>query len=154
MDDFTKSINKLENYIAKYIYKKYIEIDLDANIVPDIKYKYSRKPINQDDYNKFLHSIFSVERKSLITQSESIDEELKNISIADTEFEKNPKKFRVRQFKSLPDIKRCSFIRYYKNKYKRCKSCVLNNNSDMCYKHKESINMYWDNYCSVIEKKT
>ena len=73
------------------------------------------------------------------------------MEIADEQYDKDPKTFKARQFNSLPDIKRCSYIRKHKNKYKRCANGILDDDSDMCYKHIKSKNMYWDKYCEVLE---
>ena len=35
LDILVKALNKIENYGAKYIYKKYIEIDVDINDLPN-----------------------------------------------------------------------------------------------------------------------
>ena len=164
-----KSFNKLDNYIAKYIYKKYIEnvakigdiepVDsadsYDSADSADLKpsqFKYSKKPINQEEYTKYIHTIFSIERPSIITQKESLEKELENIAIADEAYDKDPKHFKARQFDSLPYIKRCSYIRKHKNKYKRCNINVMNDDTDICYKHIDSPNMYWDRYCEVLEE--
>ena len=69
-----KSLNKLENYTAKYIYKKYIEINtipetaipetttLESTEDPEIIFKYSKKhPLHSETFhyhiikNKKLH---------------------------------------------------------------------------------------------------
>ena len=158
-----KSFNKLDNYIAKYIYKKYIETAADVesddsdnsddsvDLTPS-PFKYSKKPNNQDDYTKYIHTIFNIERPGIITQKESLETELENMAIADEAYDKDPKHFKSRQFDSLPYIKRCSYIRKHKNKYKRCNINVMNDDTDICYKHIDSPNMYWDRYCEVLEE--
>jgi len=173
LDILTKSFNRLENYVTKYIYKKYIEqltileepnqiLDLNNddnnddnndndNDTDNKKYKYSLKVTNTDDYSKYLHTIFSQERKSMITQTESLNEELENMRIADEAYEKDPEGFHYKDYNSIPDMKRCSFIRKVKNKYKRCGNKIINDDSDMCYMHVDSLNIYWDNWCKIIE---
>ena len=140
-----KSFNRLDNYVAKYIYKKYIK-NLQTDTQPTI--------VNNDEehkkYKTYINTIFSLERPRIITQKESLETDLNNMEIADEEYDKDPKTFKVRQFDSLPDIKRCSFIRKHKNKYKRCANSIVNDDSDMCYKHIESKNMYWDKWCEVL----
>ena len=130
-----KSFNRLDNYVAKYIYEKYI----------------CSNEGNEEEYKKYIHQIFSIERPHIITQKESLETDLQNMDIADSEYNSNPNNFKSRQFKSLPDIKRCSFIRKHKNKYKRCANGILNDDSDMCYKHLESPNMYWDRWCEILD---
>ena len=152
-----KSIHKLDNYIAKYIYKKYIENVEPVEPVEPVDsepshYKYSKKSNNQEDYNKYIHSIFNIERPGIITQKESLESNLDKMATADEAYDKDPKTFKARQFGSLPDIKRCSYIRKHKNKYKRCNINVMNDDTDTCYKHFDSPNMYWDRYCEVLDK--
>ena len=166
-----KSFNKLDNYIAKYIYLKYIETPtinsinslinnsddnqdntLDTLNTPEIKYKYSRKPSNQEEYKKYIHKIFKLERPNIISQKESLEKELQTVVLADEEYDKDPKKFIKIKNNSLPNIQRCSFIRKHKNKYKRCANRIVNDDSDMCYKHLESPNIYWDRWCKIIDE--
>ncbi len=128
-----KSFNKLDNYVAKYIFTKYIK---NTGLT----------------YKQYLNTIFSVERPAIITQKESLETDLQNMEIADEAYDIDPKNFKVRQYDSLPDIKRCSFIRKHNNKYIRCANCILNADLDLCYKHIDCINMYWDRYCEVLEK--
>ena len=139
-----KSFNRLDNYIAKYIYKKYIEQDLEN---PARK---SREPSSSLD--DFLKTIFNIERPGIITQKESLETDLYKMDIADKAYDKDPKKFKLRQYESVPDVKRCSFIRKHKNKYKRCNIHVMNDDSDICYKHIDSPNIYWDRYCEVLDE--
>ena len=136
-----KSFNRLDNYVAKYIYEKYIT---DIN--------YNNGESSNESYVSFVNKIFSLERPRIITQKESLEKDLSNMEIADEEYDKDPKEFKTSQFDSLPDIKRCSFIRKHKNKYKRCANGIVNDDSDMCYKHIESKNMYWDKWCKVLEE--
>jgi len=136
-----KSFNRLDNYVAKYIYEKYIT---DIN--------YNNGESSNESYVSFVNKIFSLERPRIITQKESLETDLSNMEIADEEYDKDPKEFKTSQFDSLPDIKRCSFIRKHKNKYKRCANGIVNDDSDMCYKHIESKNMYWDKWCKVLEE--
>ena len=155
-----KSLHKLDNYVAKYIYKKYIEKNESGESVESGEsgestpsfYKYSKKPNNQQDYNTYIHSLFNIERPGIITQKESLETDLDNMTIADEAYDKDPKQFKTRQFNCLPDIKRCSYIRKHKNKYKRCNINVMNDDTDICYKHIDSPNMYWDRYCKVLEE--
>ena len=130
------SFNKLDNYVSKYIYNKYIKKEATVEVT----------------LAQFLSNIINIDRPSIITQKESLETDLQNMEIADEEYDKDPVKFKIRQFDSLPDIKRCSFIRKHKNKYKRCANGIINDDSDMCYKHIESKNMYWDSYCKALEE--
>lgn len=138
-----KSFNRLDNYVAKYIHNKYIKND-----------KMQKTNPSSEEYSKYIHTIFSLERPHIITQKQSLEIDLQNMEIADEEYDKDPKLFKVRKFNSLPDIKRCSYIRKHKNKYKRCANGILNDDSDICYKHVESKNIYWDRYCKVLEENS
>ena len=142
MDDLVKSLNRIENYTARYIFNKYINQDLGNPARKDNK-----------EYKQFIDNIFGLERKSIITQDESLNEDLDNMDLADKVFEKAPEKFKRREYDSLPDVKRCTFIRKHKNKYIRCAMSISDDDSDVCYKHESSVNMYWDNYCSLINAK-
>ena len=82
-----KSLNKLENYTAKYIYKKYIETAIPETTIPEtttpetttpesstpeqleITFKYSKKPNNNEDYKVYEDTIFDKERKYIIKQN-------------------------------------------------------------------------------------
>ena len=146
MDNLVKSLNRIENYTAKYIFNKYICNATDEN--------------NKDEsisYKEFTDTIFGLERKAIITQEEVLNEDLDNMDLADKVFDKAPEKFKRREYDSLPDVKRCTFIRKHKNKYIRCAMSITDDDNDdyndVCYKHKSSINMYWENYCKLINVK-
>ena len=172
-----KSINSLETYTAKYIYKKYIEVtpSPEATTAPvstpattpattlaptpatpsldsEIKFKYSKKPNSVEEYKLYTDEIFNKERKHIIKQSDILTEDLDNISIADDEYETNPESFNRRKNKSYPDIIRCSYIRKYKNKLLRCKNGIISNDDDMCSKHEDKPNIYWDMYSELVDK--
>jgi len=171
LDTLVKSLNRLENYTAKYIYKKYIEIytntetseiqetteilntpetpDQEQSIEP---FKYSKQPLCKEEYKKYKDRIFSKERKSIIKQDEVLKEDLENMSIADEEYEKNPSLFHRQKHNSYPDEKRCSFIRKIKHKLIRCKNSIINNDEDVCSLHEITPNIYWDQYNDLIEK--
>ena len=163
-----KSFNRLDNYVARYIYKKYIEQDLEnpahksrelEGLKPSVTrelegLKPSKGSTSQINFENFLKTIFNIERPRIISQKESLETDLYNMEIADKEYDKDPKNFKIRQYGSIPDIKRCSFIRKHKNKYKRCKINVMNDDSDICYKHIDSPNIYWDRYCEVLDEIT
>ena len=146
MDNLVKSLNRLENYTAKYIFNKYI-----CNSNNEDNKDEDNKEDDSISYKEFTDTIFGLERKAIITQDESLNEDLDNMDLANKVFEKDPEKFKRRDYDSLPDIKRCTFIRKHKNKYIRCAMSITDDDSDVCYKHESSINMYWDNYCSFLE---
>ena len=158
-----KSLNKLENYTAKYIYKKYIEtaapsVATSETTTPEstedteLTFKYSKKPNNNEDYKVYVDTIFDKERKHIIKQNDSLTEDLDNISLADDEYESDPTKFNRRQNNSYPDIKRCSYIRKHKNKLVRCKNSIIDDDEDMCSRHEDKPNIYWDSYNELVDK--
>ena len=162
LDILEKSLNKLENFTAKYIYKKYIEIDDIPEEISTSKshttelstqnFKYSKKPINSEAYKLYLDIIFSKERKHIIKQSEVLADDLENMTLADEEYNKNPTQFKRQKYNSYPDIKRCCYIRKHKHKLMRCKNNIINDDDDMCIKHEDSLNIYWDMYVELLEK--
>jgi hypothetical protein len=170
-----KSLNKLENYTAKYIYKKYIETAIppveprpDTPNTPatpvsieetdtldtteELIFKYSKKPNNNEEYKLYTDNIFSKERKHIINQNDILTEDLDNIALADDEYENDPATFHRQQNNSYPDIKRCSYIRKHKHKLIRCKNSIINNDEDMCSRHEDKPNIYWDSYNELVDK--
>ena len=161
-----KSLNKLENYTAKYIYKKYIETTTpesttpetttpeltDSSIVPETNFKYSKKPNNNEDYKVYTAKIFSKERKHIINQNDILIEDLDNMTLADDKYESDPTSFQRQKNNSYPDIKRCSYIRKHKHKLIRCKNSIMSNVEDMCSHHEDKPNIYWDSYNELVEK--
>ena len=155
LDILVKELNKLENYTAKYIYKKYIETDEPPDTTDpttDPKFKYNTKPASAEAYKLYIDRIFSKERKHIIKQNDITTEDLENMTEADEEYEKNPNSFHRQKNTSYPDIKRCSYIRKHKHKLVRCKNSIINDEEEMCTKHEESPNMYWAMYIELLEK--
>jgi hypothetical protein len=170
LDILVKSLNKVENYSAKYIYKKYIETTTDETATAESKpesnpeataesteqtqitFKYSKKPNNVDDYKLYSDTIFDKERKHIIKQNDILTEDLDNMTLADDEYENDPTKFNRRQNNSYPDIKRCSYIRKNKNKLVRCKNSIINDDEDTCSRHEDKPNIYWDSYNELVDK--
>jgi hypothetical protein len=176
-----RDVCKIENIVAKYIYKKYINIsnnlaDSAENINDDdddendaiskqlsAKYIYSLKIKNDANYKKYLNTIFQKGRAGIITQDESLTNELHNIAIADSKLEndminiKNKKqiicvsRFARSTVKSFPDIMRCNFIIKNKNKLRRCGCKLISTNCEYCYLHALMPNIYWDRYCNLLE---
>ena len=171
LDILVKTLNKVENFTVKYIYKKYVELDtileedIQENIpsinsstimvsqepILDDKFKYSRKPVNKEEFKLYKDRIFSKKRKSIITQDESLTKDLENMTIADEEYEKTPNAFNRQKYNSYPDEKRCTYIRKIKNKLIRCKNGIINDDEDVCSKHEDTPNIYWDMYNELFE---
>ena len=154
IDLLVKSLNKLENFTAKYIYNKYISLNTTPESIeqPITNFKYSKKPINKEEYKLYLDRIFSKERKHIIKQNDVLSKDLENMTFADEEYEKNPEKFKRQIYKSYPDIKRCTYIRKYKHKLIRCKNSIINDDEDICSRHETTPNIYWDMYIELLEK--
>ena len=168
IDMLSKQMNKLENYVTKYIYKKYIEIDTssstnninttdtpdttDDELEEDLTYIYSKKPKNLIDYKVYKDRVFGKDRKGIIKQEDQLKDDLKKIKQADIAYNKKPLLFKKCKTNSYPDSKRCTYIRNYKNKLIRCKNNIINDNEDICFKHEDSPNIYWDSYIELLEK--
>jgi len=72
IENFSRELNKLENYVINYIYEKYIKKG-DAKLKDDSEYKlYKDKLLNKS-------------RKNIIKQDESLKEDLEKIAIEDVE---------------------------------------------------------------------
>ena len=140
MEILVKDINNLENTIARYIYDKYI--DNNKNLA-----------IDEKTYKMYLQNIFEFKRKCFVlNQEDIIRDDLKTMTIADKALERNPDKFNVSNFDIPPDILRCSYIRKYHHRYYRCKHRISNDDSDVCKKHENSENIYYDNYNDILEQ--
>ena len=157
LDVLVKSLNKLENFTAKYIFNKYIGLNetIDtastnstASITDTVQnnYKYSKKPINKEEYKLYLDRIFSKERKYIIKQNEVLTKDLENMTFADEEYQKNPDNFKRQSHNSYPDIRK------HKHKLIRCKNSIINDDEDMCSRHETTPNIYWDMYIELLEK--
>jgi hypothetical protein len=85
--ELIKSIKNLKNldfYVAKYIYKKYIETSVQND---DIVYKYSSKVLDKYKFKLYLDTIFNKQRPHLITQKELLEQEIEAINEADIKFD-------------------------------------------------------------------
>jgi hypothetical protein len=180
IDMLSKQMNKLENYVTKYIYKKYIEIETssstnninttdtistidksdtidtpdttDDELEEELTYIYSKKPKNLIDYKLYKDRVFGKDRQSIIKQEDQLKDDLKKMKQADIAYNKKPLLFKKCKTNSYPDSKRCTYIRNYKNKLSRCKNNIINDNEDICFKHEDSPNIYWDSYIELLEK--
>jgi len=153
LDMLSKQLNKLENYITKYIYKKYIEIDKPGDkLDEDLNYIYSKKPTNPIEYKLYKDSIFGKHRKCIIKQDEQLKDDLKKMKQADSDYNKKSLLFKKSKKTGYPDSKRCSYIRKYKNKLIRCKNSIINDDEDICFQHQYSPNIYYDSYTELLKK--
>lgn len=141
-----KNIKSIENSVARYIYKKYIvsKSTIDEN---ENEKEKKIKTIDNTLYRIYLQTIFNLERKTdRILQSDVLKQDKIDMDIANKAYDINPKSFKQKDYKSLPDILRCTFIRKYKHRYYRCKNKVINDDSDICKQHENSDNIYIDKY--------
>lgn len=167
LDLLVKSLNRIENNTLIYIYKKYIEIDElqdpkdptasseplePSHPITSDNFKFNKKPINKEEYKLFKDRIFNKERKSIITQDEVLKTDLENMTIVDEAYEKKPNLFNRQKYNSYPDEKRCTYIRKIKHKLIRCKNGIINDDEDVCIKHEDTPNIYWDKYNDLLEK--
>jgi hypothetical protein len=105
-------------------------------------------------YKIYLQKIFDLERHSFrILQDDVLKEDLKQMSLADKAYEACcGKNYNINDYKSLPDILRCTYIRKYKHRYYRCKNKVISDDDDVCKKHENCENIYLDNYNTILEQ--
>jgi hypothetical protein len=104
-------------------------------------------------YKLYLQKIFDLERHSFrILQEDVFKDDFKNITIVDKAYEINPDNFNPKEYDSLPDVLRCTYIRKYKNRYYRCQNKIIDNDHDICKKHENCENIYIDKYNELHEK--
>lgn len=109
--------------------------------------------INIKLYKLYLQKIFDLERHSFrILQHDVLKDDLKNIAIADKAYNINPTNFNPKDYKSLPDVLRCTYIRKHKHRYYRCQNKIINDDNDICKKHENCENIYIDKYNELLEQ--
>ena len=93
-------------------------------------------------------------------QNDEIKKDLEYMTIANEAYDiflnnvKNCKKrvkFPFNDYKRLPNNVRCSYIRKIRHMLIRCNNQNMNNNSDVCGRHEECENIYYDKYEKIIE---
>ena len=218
MESLTKDFKKIEMDVARYIFKKYIsiqlttssnvsrntssnaatadttpsngnpgstEIDLELGIDPNSdkqdssdtedheinesnKSNKSKQPTalnahnideyiergicNKQAYKNYLKTIFHNDRKiGVINQFTELKKDLDDMAKADSAYSRNADKFNPQLYESLPDVMRCTYIRKHNHRYYRCKNKIANDDSDVCKKHLESENIYYDTYNDLVE---
>ena len=111
----------------------------------------NRKVFDNKIYKIYLRTIFDYDRHLFrISQDNVFEEDLKQMRLADKAYENNPKEFKFNDFKSYPDILRCTFIIKHKHRYYRCKNKVINDDNDICKKHENVENIYIDKYNDLL----
>lgn len=87
-----------------------------------------------------------------LNQEDLIREDLQLMALADTAYEEHPDDFKVADYELPPDVMRCTFIRKHHHRYYRCRNGIMNKDSDVCKKHENSENIYYDNYNDLLDK--
>jgi len=110
---------------------------------------------NNKEYKKYLKIIFHRDRATgVLNQITELKKDLDDMAKADSAYTRNVDKFNPTLYDSLPDIMRCTYIRKHHHRYYRCKNKIANDDSDVCKKHLECENIYFDNYNDLVESIT
>ncbi len=111
-------------------------------------------------FNEFKKQICYSKRSIFMKiQNDEIKKDLEYMTIANEAYEhfktnnKNGKKvkFPFNDYKRLPDVIRCTYIRKKRHILIRCNNHNMNNDSIVCSKHEESENIYIDKYENIID---
>lgn len=121
------------------------------------EFKYSKKPINNTEYRKYLNKILAKQRKKIITQRELLTLDIQKLNLANTKYNESSSsgtrtKKKVSSGESLPDSKRCTYIRKNKNKLIRCSLIANDETETYCIFHIDKPNMYLEAYQELIRK--
>lgn len=101
----------------------------------------------------FQRKIFILERQIGILDADTeLKKEIEELKLASDAYDEDPDNFKPSEYDSLPDVLRCSYIRKHKHRYYRCRNRIMNNDSDICYKHEDSENIYIDIYNDMCER--
>jgi hypothetical protein len=147
------------------------EIDLELGIVPNVEKAASSDTevnninniderielgiSNKQEYKKYLKTIFHSDRKTgVLNQITELKKDLNDMTKADSAYTRNADKFNPQLYDSLPDVMRCTYIRKHHHRYYRCKNKIANDDSDVCKKHLECENIYYDAYNDLVESIT
>jgi len=147
------------------------EIDLELGIVPNVEKAASSDTevnninniderielgiSNKQEYKKYLKTIFHSDRKTgVLNQITELKKDLDDMTKADSAYTRNADKFNPQLYDSLPDVMRCTYIRKHHHRYYRCKNKIANDDSDVCKKHLECENIYYDAYNDLVESIT
>jgi len=111
-------------------------------------------------FNEFKKQICYSKRSIFMKiQNDEIKKDLEYMTIANEAYEhfktnnKNVKKvkFPFNDYKRLPDVIRCTYIRKKRHILIRCNNHNMNDHSIVCSKHEESENIYIDKYENIID---
>ena len=118
----------------------------------NIDERVERGIFNRQEYKNYLKTIFHSDRKvGVINQFTELKKDLDDMAKADSAYSRNADKFNPQLYDSLPDVMRCTYIRKHHHRYYRCKNKIANDDSDVCKKHLESENIYYDTYNDLVE---
>lgn len=142
--DNSRQIREIETKIARYIFNSYI--------------KGKKSQVNEEEKlvtsKEFMAKIF-LKSNGLITQEESLKDELTNISKANEDYLLNSDKYQKtrKTIYGYPDDFRCHHIIYKKHKFTRCNNKIdEENGGDMyCLQHWDSTNPYENEYNKLID---
>jgi hypothetical protein len=110
---------------------------------------------NNKEYKKYFKTIFHRDRTTgVLNQITELKKDLDDMAKADSAYTRNADKFNPTLYDSLPDVMRCTYIRKHHHRYYRCKNKIANDDSDVCKKHLECENIYFDNYNDLVESIT
>ena len=113
------------------------------------------KVLDKVAYTIYRKNIFHQSRRCFaLNQDEIIREDIRIMTLADKAYEKHPVEFKMGDFELPPDVLRCSFIRKHHHRYYRCRNQIMNKDSDICKKHENSENIYYDNYNDLLESQS
>jgi hypothetical protein len=113
------------------------------------------KVLDKATYSLYRKNIFHQPRACFtLNQDDLIREDLQTMALADAAYETHPADFKLGNFALPPDVLRCSFIRKYHHRYYRCRKVIMNKDSDICKKHENNENIYYDQYNDFLEKMT
>ena len=110
------------------------------------------KVLDKGAYTIYCKNVFYQSRSCFaLNQNDLIREDIQIMTLADKAYEEHPDEFKVGNFDLPPNVLRCGFIRKYHHRYYRCKNQIMNKDSDICKKHKNCENIYYDNYNELLE---
>ena len=138
LDDIVYSISVIENEIMHYMYNKYFK-----EVLP---------------YNEFKKTIFGLKRKRIVQQYDLLGEDITDLEKADEEFAvRGNGDISLKNYRSkygYPNHLRCHHIINRNNNLVRCKNKIIDGDDryDTCSEHNSEANVYYDEYCRLIEE--
>lgn len=138
LDNVVYNMSSVENKIMQYMYNKYFK-----ELIP---------------YSEFKKTIFGLKRKRIVSQYDLLSEEMNDLEKADEEFvthgngDSSLKNLKTKY--GYPSHLRCQYIINKNNNLVRCKNKIINGDEryDTCNEHNSEPNVYYDEYCRLIEE--